>query len=74
MTTKPEHAETDFCSECNRETHWTGEVCQGCGRTWGYDLGKGPDTCPRHGGPWGDDETCVHCTYLDGNPRPQPEG
>lgn len=26
--------------------------------------------CPRHGGPWGDDETCPNCTNLDGTPKP----
>lgn len=30
----------------------------------------GEVTCPRHGGPWGKDETCAHCTYPDGTPRP----
>ena len=27
-------------------------------------------TCPQHGGPWGDDLTCAHCTDSDGSPRP----
>jgi len=27
--------------------------------------------CPRHGGPWGEDETCELCTDEDGNPRPR---
>jgi hypothetical protein len=26
--------------------------------------------CLRHGGDWGGDETCAHCTYENGNPRP----
>lgn len=25
--------------------------------------------CPRHGGPWGSDETCTDCTTDEGNPR-----
>lgn len=28
--------------------------------------------CGRHGGRWGDDETCQDCTDIDGNPRPLP--
>jgi hypothetical protein len=27
-------------------------------------------TCEQHGGEWGDDTTCLHCTDWDGNPRP----
>lgn len=27
-------------------------------------------TCPRCGGPWGFDITCVNCTDYKGNPRP----
>ena len=26
--------------------------------------------CERHGGPWGDDETCPRCTFTDGQVRP----
>lgn len=26
--------------------------------------------CPRHGGPWGQDQTCAYCTYVDGLVRP----
>ena len=26
--------------------------------------------CPKHGGEWGDDETCTGCTDEDGNPLP----
>jgi hypothetical protein len=26
--------------------------------------------CDRHGGPWGEDETCARCTYEDGTVRP----
>lgn len=26
-------------------------------------------TCPRHGGPWGSDLTCITCTTLDEKPR-----
>lgn len=29
--------------------------------------------CPRHGGPWGDDETCCDCTDENGQPRPLAE-
>lgn len=29
-----------------------------------------PRTCPRHGGPWGGDETCSTCVDADGDPRP----
>lgn len=28
-----------------------------------------PDYCPRHGGPWGGDETCEECTDEDGKER-----
>lgn len=28
--------------------------------------------CDRHGGAWGDDQTCVDCTTADGKPRPRP--
>lgn len=28
--------------------------------------------CPRHGGPWGSDETCQMCVDVDGNMRPTP--
>lgn len=28
-------------------------------------------TCNRHGGIWGDDETCQDCTDVHGNARPQ---
>lgn len=28
--------------------------------------------CPRHGGPWGKDLTCVDCTHNDGTPRHYP--
>lgn len=31
-----------------------------------------PITCVKHGGPWGTDETCVHCTFADGTPYPLP--
>jgi hypothetical protein len=31
-----------------------------------------PVICDRHGGPWGDDETCVQCTFESGEPRPLP--
>ncbi len=40
------------------------------------DLGVGTEEyeiviqCERHGGPWGDDETCARCTFEDGTPRP----
>lgn len=30
-------------------------------------------TCPRHGGPWGDDPTCAECTTESGDPRTPPE-
>lgn len=33
--------------------------------------GKPEDTCPRHGGAWGDDITCEHCTTEHGHPRPR---
>jgi hypothetical protein len=42
------------------------------GMVWTYPL----DTeftiylCGRHGGAWGDDETCEDCTYEDGRVRP----
>lgn len=29
-----------------------------------------PVTCPGHGGEWGGDETCEHCTDDNGDPRP----
>lgn len=29
------------------------------------------DFCERHGGPWGEDETCSNCTELDGSPKRQ---
>jgi hypothetical protein len=29
--------------------------------------------CTRHGGEWGDDETCPRCTFEDGNIRPTAE-
>lgn len=29
-------ADVDFCYACNKETVWDGEVCNGCGREWGY--------------------------------------
>ena len=32
---------------------------------WATDL----PTCPRHGGAWGNDQTCEHCTYESGEPR-----
>lgn len=35
------------------------------------DLAVAPQ-CGRHGGDWGDDETCEDCTDEDGNPRPIP--
>lgn len=28
-------------------------------------------SCDRHGGTWGDDETCERCTHEDGTARPQ---
>ena len=28
--------------------------------------------CPRHGGEWGADATCVECVDADGNVRPVP--
>lgn len=31
------------------------------------------ETCDRHGGKWGDDETCEDCTDDDGNPKPNPK-
>jgi hypothetical protein len=31
---------------------------------------KTEQTCDRHGGVWGDDETCARCTFEDGTPRP----
>lgn len=31
--------------------------------------GEGEEECDRHGGPWGDDETCEQCTTEDGDPR-----
>jgi hypothetical protein len=30
--------DVDDCYECDRLTVWDGEVCTGCGRTWGYDA------------------------------------
>jgi len=30
------------------------------------------DTCPRHGGPWGDDATCFECTDMHGRPVENP--
>ena len=33
----------DYCYECDKVTEWDGEKCNGCGRTWGYDKGEGPD-------------------------------
>lgn len=33
-------------------------------------LSLGAPECPRHGGPWGADETCEHCTTDDGQARP----
>lgn len=33
--------------------------------------GEPGDTCPRHGGSWGDDITCEHCTTEHGHPRPR---
>ena len=38
-------------------------------RLYVWECEEAPE-CPRHGGPWGDDETCEHCTYDDGSPRP----
>jgi hypothetical protein len=32
-----------------------------------------PGTCGRCGGTWGEDATCVGCTFPDGTPRPDPE-
>ena len=36
----------------------------------GLPLRPRPLMCDRHGGPWGDDETCPRCTYQDGRVRP----
>jgi hypothetical protein len=33
-------------------------------------VGEWEDICDRHGGTWGDDETCERCTYEDGSVRP----
>ena len=33
----------DYCYECDKVTEWNDEKCAGCGRTWGYDKGEGPD-------------------------------
>jgi hypothetical protein len=30
---------------------------------------KAMNTCPQHGGQWGDDQTCRYCTFTDGTPR-----
>lgn len=37
----------------------------------GTDIGlPGAVECLRHGGPWGDDETCSHCCDPEGTPYP----
>lgn len=33
----------DYCYECDKVTEWDDEKCAGCGRTWGYDKGEGPN-------------------------------
>lgn len=35
--------DTDYCYECDKVTEWNDEKCAGCGRTWGYEKGEGPD-------------------------------
>jgi len=29
--------DTDFCYTCDADTAWSGEVCTGCHRIWGYE-------------------------------------
>lgn len=38
-----EDAGMDYCYECDKVTEWDDEKCTGCGRTWGYDKGEGPN-------------------------------
>lgn len=38
-----EDEDMDYCYECDKVTSWTDEKCDGCGRTWGYDKGEGPN-------------------------------
>lgn len=38
-----EDQDMDYCYECDKVTEWNDEKCAGCGRTWGYDKGEGPD-------------------------------
>jgi hypothetical protein len=33
-------------------------------------IGEWQDICDRHGGVWGDDETCARCTFENGTVRP----
>ena len=57
-------------TNCTRYT----EHANASGNTGGVALAvpkrRGTPVCPRHGGPWGDDETCEHCTDEAGTARP----
>lgn len=54
------------------EAHRPGMIAQirEAGREAAAAVSTGAErTCPRHGGPWGSDETCPRCTNADGTPR-----
>lgn len=60
------------CASCQREVDVEALSSDGlCGRCSTADDDEGQDAivCTRHGGPWGEDPTCEHCTDEDGNPR-----
>lgn len=51
----------DFVREDERAPEWI--------KDWSgpFDIHV---VCDRHGGDWGEDETCARCTYEDGTVRP----
>lgn len=64
---------------CPHQWHRPGSTCYGDSQTdspaSGEQIRQGlppseDDWCDRHGGPWGDDETCEACVDDDGAVRP----